>query len=102
MRQRMVPSRPATGREVRNSGQKVERPRIARRSVTVWRALNRFASFSPDPFASRRSARDADLREELLHDLDPVAHDPGAPRLSAPSDFRICSATKLFEVLLSL
>ena len=102
MRQRIVPSRPATGSEATYSAWSGNRPHIARSSVTSWRALKRFVSFSPEPFfmtyvprGTPTSARKSSMTST------PFAHEPGAPFTWAPSVFTSCSATKLFEVLLS-
>jgi hypothetical protein len=50
MRQRVVPSLPATGSAARKSGIAGKRRHISRSSVTAWRALKRFVSLSPEPF----------------------------------------------------
>ena len=103
MRQRIVPSRPATGSDVTYSAWSGKRDHIARSSVTSWRALKRFVSFSPEPFFITYAPRGMPmLGEELLAVAStPFDHDPGAPFASAPRVFRSCSATKLFEVLFS-
>jgi len=53
MRQRMVPSRAATGSDTTYSGCSGNRAHMVRSTVTSCRAEKRLVSFSPEPFFMR-------------------------------------------------